>query len=89
MGFENSDLKVSINRELLGSLQKSFEDYKLATYQIVKDVYKPEDCSYVENNRVYPSGHVPGSYLGLSEQEKETLLKRFIEEKPDAFNESN
>jgi len=57
--------------------------------QIVKDVYKPEDCSYVENNRVYPSGHVPGSYLGLSEQEKETLLKRFIDEKPDAFNESN
>jgi hypothetical protein len=57
--------------------------------QIVKDVYKPEDCSYVENNRVYPSGHVPGSYLGLSEQEKEYLLKRFIDEKPDAFNESN
>jgi hypothetical protein len=59
------------------------------TDEIVKDVYKPNNCSYVEDNRVYPSGNVPGSYLGLSEQEKETILKRFIEEKPDAFNESN
>lgn len=53
MGFENSDLKVRINRELLGGLQKSFEDYKIATFQIVKDVLKEESCLTAREAMVY------------------------------------
>jgi hypothetical protein len=59
------------------------------TDQILKDTYKQENCNFSKEDRVYPSGHVPGSYLGLSRQEKEMLLPDFIKEKPDAFNESN
>ena len=64
MGFENSDLKVSINRELLGNLQKSFEDYKLATYQIVKDVLKEESCLTARAAMVYTPPMVSGGGKG-------------------------
>ena len=40
---------------------------------------EPPSCDYNAQNRVYPSGKVPGSYLGLSNQEKENLLVRFLE----------
>jgi len=33
-------------------------------------------CS--NENRVYPSGRVPGSYLGLTDAEKNGLLKEYI-----------
>ena len=29
--------------------------------------------------RTYPSGNVPGGYLGLNEPEKEELLRKFVE----------
>jgi hypothetical protein len=64
MGFENSDLKVSINRELLGSLQKSFEDYKLATFQIVKDVLKEESALTARAAMVYTPPMVEGGGKG-------------------------
>ena len=32
-----------------------------------------------DTDRIYPSGHIPGSYLGLSPGEKQELLKRFVE----------
>jgi len=51
------------------------------------NTYKPDGCNYNKENRVYPSGNVPGSYLGLSRQEKEMLLPDFIKEKNDPFNE--
>ena len=38
----------------------------------------PKSCDYQENYRPYPSGKVPGSYLGLSEQEKDMLLMKFL-----------
>ena len=38
--------------------------------------YNNEGCS--RENRVYPSGNVPGSYLGLTEAERNGLLKDFI-----------
>jgi hypothetical protein len=64
MGFENSDLKVQINRELLGSLQKSFEDYKLATFQIVKDVLKEESALTARAAMVYTPPMVEGGGKG-------------------------
>ena len=38
-------------------------------------------CNFNYENRVYPSGNIPGSYLGLNSSEKEMLLKKFIEYK--------
>ena len=43
---------------------------------ILNDNYTNKGCS--SENRVYPSGNVPGSYLGLTEAEKNGLLKDFI-----------
>jgi hypothetical protein len=40
---------------------------------------QPPACNYAENSRVYPSGNIPASYLGLSKQEKENLLIKFME----------
>jgi hypothetical protein len=59
------------------------------TNQLLKDVYKQNDCSFTKENRIYPSGNIPGSYLGLSPQEQEMLLPEFIKAKDDPFNESN
>ena len=41
------------------------------------------NVTYAEDNcykdlRIYPSGNVPGSYLGLSRQEIDNLLPKFI-----------
>ena len=41
------------------------------------------NVTYAEDNcykdlRVYPSGKIPGSYLGLSRQEIDNLLPKFI-----------
>ena len=53
--------------------------------QIDKQVYSnesiPKSCDFTDESRPYPSGNVPGSYLGLSPQEKETLLIRFVDYK--------
>ena len=38
--------------------------------------YNNQGCS--RENRVYPSGNIPGSYLGLTQAEKNGLLKEFI-----------
>lgn len=38
-------------------------------------------CDFNNEERAYPSGNVPGSYLGLNPSEKEMLLKKFIEYK--------
>ena len=53
MGFENSDLKVQINRNLLEGLQRSFADYKKETRQIVEDVLKEEACQTARAAMVY------------------------------------
>jgi hypothetical protein len=50
-----------------------------ASVQGIDDVYK--NCSFTYENRPFPSGNIPGSYLGLSTQERATLLKRFVEYK--------
>ena len=47
----------------------------------------PESCNYGEQMKVYPSGKVPASYLSLSDQERETLLKRFVDDKVVEFND--
>lgn len=41
--------------------------------------YSPESCDLEDSTRIYPSGHVPGSYLGLTPQENETILLKFID----------
>jgi len=53
MGFENSDLKVQINRNLLDGLQRSFSDYQNETRQIVEDVLKEESALTAREAMVY------------------------------------
>ena len=38
--------------------------------------YTNQGCT--QENRVYPSGNIPGSYLGLTLAEQQGLLKDFI-----------
>jgi hypothetical protein len=40
-----------------------------------------QSCDLDISTRIYPSGNVPGSYLGLTPQERETLLIKFIDYK--------
>ena len=43
---------------------------------ILNNNYGTIGCS--RENRVYPSGKVPGSYFGLTQAERDNLLKGFI-----------
>ena len=54
---------------VLFNLKSNFTSNKFTTYS--------EDNCY-KNLRVYPSGKIPGSYLGLSRQEIDNLLPEFI-----------
>lgn len=53
MGFENSDLQVQINRNLLEGLQRQFADFKKETRQIVEDVLKEESALTAREAMVY------------------------------------
>ena len=43
--------------------------------------YTPESCDFIDKNRPFPSGHLPGMYIAKTQQEEEMLLKRFVNEK--------
>jgi hypothetical protein len=47
---------------------------------ILNNNYNTRGCSY--DNREVPEGKVPGSYLGLSEVEKNQLLRNFVNDNP-------
>ena len=49
-------------------------------YGILNNNYTTRGCSY--DNRLVPEGKVPGSYLGLSEVEKNQLLRNFVNDNP-------
>jgi hypothetical protein len=69
MGFENSDLKVQINRNLLDGLQRSFTDYQKETRQIVEDVLKEESALTAREAMVYTP---PMNGLSGGEGDKKT-----------------
>ena len=50
---------------------------------ILNDNYNNQGCSM--ENRVYPSGKIPGSYLGLTQAERDNLLKLFINDNKNNF----
>jgi hypothetical protein len=43
--------------------------------------YSNSGCE--QNDRQYPEGNIPGSYLGLNKYEQEGLLKNFIMNNPN------
>ena len=57
---------------------------------ILSDHYKGDTSNYADqqwgcknpDNRVIPSGHLPGSTILLTENEKKELLQRFIDNGP-------
>ena len=57
--------------------------YSKSTFvgEILNQNYNSTGCT--RENRSFPSGHIPGSYFGLTNAERENLLKRFIENNPN------
>ena len=49
--------------------------------QIVNENYNTTGCT--RENRSFPSGHIPGSYFGLTKAEQANILKSFIENNPN------
>lgn len=39
-----------------------------------------------KDSRTFPSGNIPGSYLGLTSAERQNLLVDFITDNPNSFN---
>jgi hypothetical protein len=54
---------------------------KKSTFGSINDIlnnnYGSGGCT--SENRQFPEGKVPGSYLGLSDSEKNNLLKKFVD----------
>ena len=50
---------------------------------ILNQNYGNNGCS--RENRVYPSGKIPGSYFGLTQAERDNLLKDFINNNNNNF----
>ena len=74
----NTILIVSL--VLLGVYLLSKSKFEKVTYdQNYSNQIQPPGCDYATNSRVYPSGNIPASYLGLSNQEKQMLLIKFME----------
>jgi len=59
----------------------SKSSFKKDFQQVYSNESKPKSCDFTDEYRAYPTGKVPGSYLGLSPQEKEMLLIRFVDYK--------
>lgn len=59
--------------------KSKFEDVKTVYQQNYDNQVNPPGCNLSVEDRPYPSGKVPGSYLGLSRQEKEMLLIKFLD----------
>ena len=49
--------------------------------QMSQNYSTPGNC--IRNDREYPEGNIPGSYLGLNRWERAELLKRFIDNNPN------
>ena len=60
--------------------KSNFNEVLLNVYNNTND---PKSCDFEKEYRPYPSGHVTGSYLGLSRQEQHTLLINFVYDHPD------
>ena len=43
-----------------------------STFTVYNDTYKSNGCT--QDNRTYPSGNVPGSWLGMTTSEKNNLV---------------
>ena len=45
--------------------------------EIMEDQYPPNNC--YKEGRLTPSGHLPGSWIMLTDQERKEMLKTFVE----------
>jgi len=59
--------------------RSKFQDIEQTYKQNYDNQSNPPACDYTLENRPYPSGKVPASYLGLSAQERQQLLVKFME----------
>ena len=53
-----------------------FSKSKFNKITIIEQNYTNDSC--INNDRFYPEGKVPGSYLGLTKAEKDNLLRKFV-----------
>lgn len=63
-----------------------YKHYKSNFNDNLPDIYReqqytPEGCDFIDKNRPFPSGHLPGMYIAKTQQEEAMILKRFVDEK--------
>ena len=77
----NTLLLIAIILIALYMFNKSnFQDTSLILNTQYSNEREPQSCNYSEGeDRPYPSGNVPGSYLGLTSSERKMLLMRFLD----------
>jgi len=68
-------LFIAILLYVLVSRSNFNRDIKMNVYSNEKE---PQSCNYSQEDRIYPSGNIPGSYLGLSPSEDKMLLERYV-----------
>jgi hypothetical protein len=66
-----------IGNQQIGNQQIGNQQIGIYTNEPI--INSPKSCDFKNEYRVYPSGKVPGIYLGLSQREKDTLFKKFVE----------
>jgi hypothetical protein len=59
--------------------KSGFQDTKLILNNQYSNEQEPQSCNYTKEDRTYPSGKVPGSYLVLTPSERKMLLMRFLD----------
>jgi hypothetical protein len=75
----NTLLLIAIILIALYMFNKSkFQDTSLILNTQYSNDKEPQSCNYTKENRTYPSGKFPGSYLVLTPSERKMLLMRFL-----------
>ena len=59
--------------------KSQFQDTSLILNNQYSNEKEPQSCNYTQEDRTYPSGKVPGSYLVLTPSERKMLLLRFLD----------
>ena len=76
----NTLLLIAIILIALYMFNKSkFQDTSLILNTQYSNDKEPQSCNYSQEERPYPSGKVPGSYLGLTDSERKMLLLKFLD----------
>jgi len=77
---------IGITLIVIGVFIYHYKKSKFNEYPVYTNDSLTPSCDFTHENRIYPSGNIPGSYLGLSNSEKNLLFTRFVEYQDDDSN---